>query len=53
MSALTHAVLVSEPVPVRVTVIVVGLAHPEATVVLPLRFGANPTMVMAGVLPVP
>jgi hypothetical protein len=53
MSALTQAVLVSEPVPVRVMVTVVGLVHPEATVVLPLRFGAKPTIVIAGALPVP
>ena len=53
MSALTHAVLVSDPAPVRVTVTVVGLVHPEATVELPLRFGARPTMVMAGALPLP
>jgi hypothetical protein len=52
-SALTQAVLESDPVPVRVIVTVVGLVHPEATVVLPLRFGARPTMVMAGELPVP
>jgi len=46
-------VVVSEPVPVRVMVTVVGLVHPEATVVLPLSPGARPTTVMAGVLPVP
>ena len=39
------------PVSVRVTV--VGLVHPEATVVLPLSPGARPTIVIAGVLPVP
>ncbi len=39
------------PVSVRVTV--VGLAHPEATVVLPLSPGARPTTVIAGALPVP
>ncbi len=44
--------VVSEPVPVRVTVTVVGLVHPEATVVLPLSPGARPTTVIAGVLPV-
>ncbi len=39
------------PVSVRVTV--VGLVHPEATVVLPLSPGARPTTVIAGALPVP
>ena len=51
--ALTHIVVVSEPVPVRVTVMVVALVHPEATVVLPLSPGAIPTTVIAGALPVP
>jgi len=46
-------VVVSEPVPVSVRVTVVGLAHPEATVVLPLSLGARPTTVTAGALPVP
>jgi len=46
-------VVVSEPVPVRVMVTVVGLVHPEATMVLPLSPGARPTTVMAGVAPVP
>ena len=45
--------VVSEPVPVSVTVTVVGLVHPEATVVLPLRSGARPTTVIAGAVPVP
>jgi hypothetical protein len=45
--------VVSEPVPVSVRVTVVGLVHPEATVVLPLSPGARPTTVIAGVLPVP
>jgi hypothetical protein len=53
MSARTHMVLVSELVPVRVTVTVVGLVQPEATVVLPLSPGARPTTVIAGALPVP
>jgi len=46
-------VVVSEPVPVRVMVTVVGLVHPEATVVLPLSPGARPTTFIAGVVPVP
>ncbi len=45
--------VVSEPVPVRVMVAVVGLAHPEATVVLPLRLGERPTIVIAGEVAVP
>ena len=53
ISALTCGVVVIEPVPTRLTVTVVGLVHPEATVVLPLRPGARPTMVIAGVVPVP
>ena len=53
MSVLTHAVLVSEPVPARVTVMVGGLVHPDATVVLPLRLGTRPTIVIAGAVPVP
>lgn len=46
-------VVVSEPVPVRLRVTVVGLVHPDATVVLPLSPGARPTTVIAGALPVP
>lgn len=53
MSALTFGVLVREPVPTRVMLTVVGLVHPEATVALPLSPGARPTIVTAGVLPVP
>ena len=53
MSALTFGVLVRDPVPTRVTLTVVGLVHPVATVVLPLSPGARPTMVIAGALPVP
>lgn len=45
--------VVSEPVPVRVMVTVVGLFHPEATVVLPLRLGERPTIVIAGEVPLP
>ena len=43
----------SEPVPVRVMVTVVGLVHPEANGMLPLSPGAKLTTVMAGVAPVP
>jgi hypothetical protein len=46
-------VVISEPVPVRVRVTVVGFVQPEATVVLPLSPGARPTIVIAGVVPVP
>ena len=53
MSALMQGVLVSEPVPASATVMVVGLVQPEASVVLPLRFGARPTTVIAGAMPVP
>jgi len=53
ISACARIVVVSDPVPVRVRVTVVALVHPEATVVLPLSPGARPTIVMAGVLPVP
>ena len=53
MRALTFGVLVREPVPTRVMLTVVGLVHPEATVVLPLSPGARPTIVTAGALPVP
>ena len=53
ISACACIVVVSEPVPVRVMVTVVGLVHPEATVVLPVSPGARPTIVIAGVVPVP
>jgi len=53
MSACACIVVVSEPVPVRVMVTVVVLVHPEATVVLPLRLGERPTIVIAGEVPVP
>lgn len=53
ISACARIVVVSEPVPVRVRVTVVGLVHPEPTVVLPLSPGARPTTVIAGALPVP
>jgi hypothetical protein len=43
----------SEPLPVRATVTVVGLVHPVATVVLPLIPGARPTIVIAGAFPIP
>jgi len=50
---LRRIVVVSEIVPLSVRVTVVGLVHPEATVVLPLSPGARPTTVIAGALPVP
>ncbi len=53
ISACARIVVVSEPVPVSVRVTVVGLVHPEASVVLPLSPGARPTTVIAGALPVP
>ncbi len=53
ISACAYGVLVSDPVPVRVRVTVVGVVHPDATVVLPLRLGARPTTVIAGAVPVP
>jgi len=53
INACACIVVVSDPVPVRVGVTVVGLVHPEARVVLPLSSGARPTTVMAGALPVP
>ncbi len=53
ISAWACIMVVSEPVPVRVMVTVVGLVHPEATVVLPVSPGARPTIVIAGVVPVP
>ena len=53
ISACACIVVVSEPVPVRVMVTVVGLVHPEANGMLPLSPGAKLTTVMAGVAPVP
>ncbi len=53
ISACARIVVVSEPVPVSVRVTVVGLVHPEASVMLPLSPGARPTTVIAGALPVP
>src|SRR5256885_14038746 len=53
INACACIVVVSDPVPVRVRVTVVGLVHPEARVVLPLSSGARPTTVMAGELPGP
>jgi hypothetical protein len=41
------------PEPIRCTLTVVGLFHPAETVLLPLRPGAAPTIVTAGVAPVP
>ncbi len=43
----------SEPVPVMLTLTVAGEVQPEDTVLLPLRPGERPTIVRAGVLPVP
>ncbi len=47
------AVVESEPVPVMLRLTVAGLVQPEASVLLPLRPGERPTIVRAGVLPVP
>ena len=41
------------PEPTRSTLTVVGLLHPEATVLLPLSPGVTTTMVTVGVVPVP
>ncbi len=43
----------SETVPVMLTLTVVGLVQPADSVLLPLRPGERPTIVRAGVVPVP
>ncbi len=48
-----NAVVESEPVPVMLTLTVVGLVQPDDSVLLPLRFSERPTIVRAGALPVP
>ena len=41
------------PEPITCTLTVVGLLHPDETVLLPLRLGAAATIVTPGVVPVP
>ena len=53
MSACRCVDVESEPVPVMLTLTVVGLLQPADRVLLPVRPGAKPTTVMAGALPVP
>lgn len=43
----------SDPVPTKLTDIVVEVPQPADNVLLPLSPGAAPTMVSAGALPVP